>query len=303
MEDKQLIVVLGPTAVGKTALSIRLAQHFQTEIVSADSRQLYSGLDIGVARPSVAELESVPHHLVGFQPLGELFSAGRFEKIALDTLSELYKKFDRVICTGGSAMYIDALTHGLDELPSDERIQDELNSIQREKGMGVLVEELKLLDPVYAGQVDLANPHRVIRAIEICRITGKKYSDLRTGKDSRRNFSVVKIGLYAPRERLYERIHRRVDRMMEMGLEQEARALYPLRHLASLNTVGYKELFDCFDGTISLTRAVELIKQHSRNYAKRQMTWWRKDSTISWFDVTGENDILPAVIHEISKSR
>lgn len=279
---KQLIVVLGPTAVGKTAYAIELAKSQQTEIISADSRQIFKELNIGAARPSTEELAQVPHHFIATASIHDTYSAGRFERDALTKLAELFENHNTVVCCGGSMMYIDALVNGFDDLPTDGDVRDELSQRYKAEGIEVLQRELMRLDPEYYNQVDLQNPHRLIRALEVCVVSKSPFSELRRNAVKSRDFEVRKIGLDMERDRLYERINARVIRMMEDGLLEEARALWPNRHLQALNTVGYKELFDYFDGTCSLEEAVHKIQQHTRNFAKRQLTWWRRDGDIQW---------------------
>jgi len=279
---KQLIVVLGPTAVGKTAYAIELAKSLQTEIISADSRQIFKELNIGAARPSAEELAQVPHHFIASASIHEAYSAGRFEREALTKLAELFENHNTVVCCGGSMMYIDALVNGFDDLPTDGDVRDELSQRYKAEGIEVLQRELMRLDPEYYNQVDLQNPHRLIRALEVCVVSKSPFSELRRNAVKSRDFEVQKIGLDMERDKLYERINARVIRMMEDGLLEEARALWPNKHLQALNTVGYKELFDYFDGTCSLEEAVQKIQQHTRNFAKRQLTWWRRDGDIQW---------------------
>ncbi len=278
--EKKLIVVTGPTAIGKTALAIQVAQHFKTEIISADSRQFYKELNIGVARPTDAELLSAKHHFIGFLSITEDYSAGQFETDAFKVIDTLFQSNDYVICCGGSMLYTDALLYGLDELPSDKTVRETLQKAYEQYGISYLQKALKEKDEVYHGRVDLNNPHRLIRALEVCLISGRTYSALRKRQTAERPFETIKIGLMADRTWLYDRINRRVDMMMLDGLEVEARILYPMRHLNALNTVGYKELFDYFDKKLTLQESVEKIKQHTRNFAKRQLTWWRRDSDI-----------------------
>jgi len=279
---KKLIVIVGPTAVGKTAYAIEMAQSLGTEIISADSRQIFKELNIGAARPSETELRAVRHHFIASASIHEEYSAGRFEREALSKLSELFKQYDTVVCCGGSMLYIDALVEGMDDLPGDKSVREEWSKRLAEEGIEVLQHELSTLDPDYHAQVDLNNPHRLIRALEVCTVSGSTYSSLRTSMRKERNFAVQKMGIEMPREELYRRIDSRVLGMMELGLEEEARQLLPQRHLQALNTVGYKELFDYFDGNCSLDEAVAKIQQHTRNFAKRQLTWWRRQSDIQW---------------------
>jgi tRNA dimethylallyltransferase len=279
-----LVVVLGPTAVGKTPVAIQLARHFKTEIISADSRQLFRELPVGTAAPSKEEMQGVPHHFIGNLSVTQRCDAGQWAQQARAVLDGLFRTHDIVICAGGSGLYIDALLNGMDELPErDDYLRKELQLLFEEKGIAALQEKLQTLDPEYYAEVDIHNHKRLIRAIEVCLLSGEKYSGKRSGKAAELPFRVLKIGLEMDREKLYARINRRVQQMMDNGLEQEARAVLPFRDHNALATVGYRELFDYFDGKISLEKAVELIRQHSRNYAKRQMTWWRRDASIKWF--------------------
>ena len=279
---KKLIVVLGPTAIGKTAYAVALAESLGTEIISADSRQIFQELNIGVARPSEAELNAVVHHFVASASILEEYSAGRFEREALERLTDLFDRYDTVVCCGGSMLYIDALVEGMDDLPGDKSVREQWIKRLNDDGLEALQRELLQVDPEYYSQVDLSNPHRIIRALEVCAVSGKAYSSLRTAQGKKRNFEVNKIGLEMPREELYKRIDARVVGMMEKGLEQEALQLLPHRQLQALNTVGYKEMFDYFDGRCSLDDAVAKIQQHTRNFAKRQLTWWKRQSDIQW---------------------
>jgi tRNA dimethylallyltransferase len=279
---KKLIVVLGPTAIGKTAYAVALAESLGTEIISADSRQIFQELNIGVARPSEAELNAVVHHFVASASILEEYSAGRFEREALERLTDLFDRYDTVVCCGGSMLYIDALVEGMDDLPGDKSVREQWIKRLNDEGLETLQHELLQVDPEYYSQVDLGNPHRIIRALEVCAVSGKAYSSLRTAQGKKRNFEVNKIGLEMPREELYKRIDARVVGMMEKGLEQEALQLLPHRQLQALNTVGYKEMFDYFDGRCSLDDAVAKIQQHTRNFAKRQLTWWKRQSDIQW---------------------
>ncbi len=295
MGTKKLIVVLGPTAVGKTALAVQLAQHFRTEIISADSRQFFQELKVGVARPSDEELRAAPHHFVGFLPITSHYTAGAFERDALQLLTQLFEKHDHVICAGGSGLYIKALLEGLDDLPSDENIKARLKEELNNEGIASLQKKLEQLDPEYYAQVDKENPHRLIRALEICEITGEKFSVLRKGRSNERNFQTIKIGLTSDRQWLYNRINQRVELMMNDGLLDEVKSVFAHRHLNSLNTVGYKELFDHLEERTSLEEAVKLIQQHTRNFAKRQLTWWKREEDIRWVNADG-GDVLREVM-------
>lgn len=287
-----LVILLGPTAVGKTSLAIALAKRFNTVIFSADSRQLYKEIPIGTAQPTPQEIQEVAHFFVASNSITEHIDAGRYGMEARELLISEFKKHALIILAGGSGLYMDAVINGFDELPdANPTIRAELNLEFQEKGISVLQDELKKLDPIYFAQVDQHNPARLMRAIEICRLSEKKYSELRIGKAESNAFEVLKIGLDLPREELYARINNRVEVMFENGLEEEARSVFPYRKMNALQTVGYKELFDYFDGHLTKEKAIELIKQHSRNYAKRQLTWWRRDTAITWFHPTQLKEI------------
>jgi tRNA dimethylallyltransferase len=299
MSKKHLIVLLGPTGVGKTALSLSVAQHFKTEIISADSRQFYKNIKIGTAAPSLEELEAVPHHFIGHLELQDYYSAAQFEIDAMKRLELLFQKHDIVVLTGGSMLYIDAICKGIDDIPTvDEETRALLLKRYDEKGLEVLCQELKLLDPEYYAIVDRKNHKRVLHALEICYMTGKTFTSFRRQKPKERPFLIHKIGLRRDRQELYERINRRVDIMMNQGLLNEARQVYPYRHLNALNTVGYKELFVYFDDECTLEFAIEKIKQHSRIYSRKQMTWYKRDTNIKWFHPDDKEDILQVLTQE-----
>lgn len=282
---KSLLVVVGPTAVGKTALAIQLAQHFQTEILSADSRQFYREMAIGTAKPSPEELAMVPHHFVDSHSLAEPYSAGDFESQALAKLTELFQVHDQVVMVGGSGLFIKAVCEGLDNLPKAEAgVRERLNAEFEQDGIAGLQARLASLDPVYYAAVDQQNPQRIIRALEVCESTGQPFSSFLTKAQQQRPFQIITIGLNMPRPLLYDRINRRVDIMMEAGLVEEVRSLIEYRALPALMTVGYSEIFDYFDGQLTLAEAVDKIKQNSRRYAKRQLTWFNKDPNTSWFE-------------------
>lgn len=296
MNTKQLVVLVGPTGSGKTALSIRLARHYGIPVLSTDSRQFYRGIPIGTAQPTPEELRAAEHHFIASHDLEECLSCGSYEVQALERLEELFRRHDRVIAVGGSGLYVKALCEGLDDLPdADEALRSELSERLRREGVGALAEQLRELDPDYYASVDRRNPSRILRALEVCILSGRPYSSLRTGRRRERPFGVVKIGVDLPREELYARIDRRVDEMVAQGLEQEARAVYPLRHLSSLQTVGYREWFDCFEGRTTKAEAVELIKRNSRRYAKRQLTWFRRDGEIRWFHPSQTERIIACI--------
>ena len=284
MPIKRLLVVVGPTGSGKTDLSIRLALHYGAPILSTDSRQVYRGMPIGTAQPSVDQLQAVEHHFIASHDLTDNLNCGEYEVQALARLEELFADHDWVVAVGGSGLYVRALCEGMDDLPqADEPLRRELERRLAEEGLGALAEELRELDPEYCRTADLNNPARVMRALEVCLQTHMPYSRQRTGERRPRPFEIAKIGIDLPRDVLYDRINRRVDRMLADGLEAEARAVYPYRELNALKTVGYREFFDYFDGRIGYDEAVELIKRNSRRYAKRQLTWFRRDSEIRWF--------------------
>lgn len=288
-----LIVVVGPTGSGKSALAVELAKHYGASIISTDSRQVYRGLSIGTAQPTADELAAAKHYFIADREVEDNFNCGRYETEALALLEELFKTNRYVVAVGGSGLYVKALCEGMDSLPeADDEVRQMLKSRLESEGIGSLVEELRRLDPKYAEEVDLCNPARVMRALEVCLTTGKPYSEQRSGTVAERWFNIVKIGTDMPRDVLYERIDRRVDMMVEAGLVEEARTMYPKRELNSLQTVGYREMFDYFDGTITLAEAIELVKRNSRRYAKRQLTWFRRDEEIGWFAPTALDKIV-----------
>lgn len=298
-----LIVLIGPTGVGKTELSLKIAEHYHTEIISSDSRQLYADLKIGTAAPTPEQLKRVPHHFVGTLQLTDYYSAARYEEEVMEKLKELFQTHSSVVMTGGSMMYIDAVCKGIDDIPTIDSDTRELMLKRYEKeGLEALCAELKLLDPEYYAQVDVKNPKRVIHALEICYMTGKTYTSFRTRSQRKRPFNILKIGLRREREELYERINRRVDLMMEEGLLEEAKRVYPYRSLNSLNTVGYKELFKFLDGEWELPFAIEKVKQNSRIYSRKQMTWFKRDADITWFHPDQETEIMEYISRQIGQN-
>ena len=280
-----LINILGPTAIGKTSLSIKIANYYQTEIISADSRQFFKEMKIGTAVPEIEELKAAPHHFIQHISVENDYSVGDFEKEAIQKLEDLFKEKQLVVMVGGSGLYIKAVTEGLDDFPDvDPEIRQNLNSHLEKDGIDWLQKKLFVLDPEYYKNADVQNPHRLIRALEICIATGKPFSSFLNQDKENRNFKTINIGLTADREMIYERINQRVDIMIENGLVEEAKALYPQRNLNALNTVGYKELFKYFDEDWDLETAISEIKKNTRRFAKRQLTWFRKDDTIKWFE-------------------
>ena len=293
MQNKFLIVILGPTAVGKTAAAIDIAKDLGTEIISADSRQFFREMSIGTAKPTEQELRSVKHHFINSLSVTDEYNVGMFERDALKVLDKIFEKKNTAVMAGGSGLYINAVCDGFDEVPeADKEIRANITEMYKREGIEYLRSTLKKLDEEHYRKVDIKNPHRLIRAIEVCMTTGKPYSELRKGEKKKRNFTSVKIGLNMDREKLYQRINERVDEMMKAGLLEEVRSVAKHKNLNSLQTVGYKELFDHLDDKTDLARAVELIKQNTRNFAKRQMTWFRKDKNIKWFDAHEKEKII-----------
>ena len=281
-----LQIILGPTAVGKTDYAIAEALRVGSPVVSCDSRQLYRELRIGVARPDDAQLAAVPHYFIADRSISEPCSAGAYELEALQLLDKLFRDHETVVMAGGSGLYIDALCNGLDDFPdADPELRAQLSERLRTEGVAALRADLRVLDPETYATIDPANGQRIVRALEVTIATGRKYSSFKTHPAKERPFTIVKTGLKRPRPELYARIDARVDRMMEEGLLEEARALLPHRSLPALNTVGYKELFDYFDGRYDLAEAVRLIKRNTRHYAKKQLTWWARDPSIHWIDL------------------
>ena len=305
MALKYLISVVGPTAIGKTSLAIALAKHYKTEIVSADSRQFFEELRIGTAVPSKEELATVKHHFIQHKSIFKSYSVGHFEKEVIAQLSNLFNKHDCVIMVGGSGLYVDAVTKGLDEFPVvDPAIREELNKKLKESGIVELQTQLKLLDEIQYAKIDIENPHRLIRALEICIGSGQPYSSFLNKRKIKRPFKTITIGLKADRQVIYDRINQRVDLMIEAGLLEEARKLHPHRTLNALQTVGYKELFNYFDGEWDLDFAISEIKKNTRRFAKRQLTWYRKNEKIIWFDYNEDNvNIFKSIDNEISTLR
>lgn len=295
---KTLIVITGPTAVGKTALCLEIAKHFDIPIINADSRQIYRELRIGTAQPTKEQMQEVKHYFVGTLGLDDYYSASLFEQQVLECLEQQFLTNDYALLSGGSMMYIDAVCDGIDDIPT---IDDETRALMKQRladeGLEALVAELKRLDPEYYEIVDRQNPRRVVHALEICTMTGKTYTSFRKREKRQRPFQIIKIGLNRPREELYDRINQRVDQMMADGLLEEAKSLYSLRHLNALNTVGYKELFDHLEGRWPLEEAVERIKGNTRRYARKQLTWYKKDERMKWFHPQETEQIISYISH------
>lgn len=300
-----LIVITGPTAVGKTALCLEIAKHYDIPIINADSRQIYKGMTIGTASPTEEQQAEVKHYLVGKLELTDYYSASMFEQDVLDILKQQFNKSSDnniALLTGGSMMYIDAVCNGIDDIPTiDDDIREMMKQRLESEGLEKLCEELKILDPEYYDFVDKKNTRRVVHGLEICYQTGLTYTSFRKREKKERPFNIIKIALTRPREELYERINKRVDEMIAMGLEDEARSLYSLRHLNALNTVGYKEMFEYFDNTYSLEEAIERMKGNTRRYARKQLTWFKRDPKVVWFDANDTDSIKNYISESISK--
>ena len=301
MNKPSLIVLIGPTGVGKTELSLSIAEKYHTSIVSADSRQLYADLKIGTAAPTPDQLKRVTHYFVGTLKLTDYYSAAQYEAEVMKKLEELFQEHSTVLLTGGSMMYVDAVCKGIDDIPTvDKETRELMMKRYEEEGLENLCAELKLLDPEYYAIVDLKNPKRVVHALEICYMTGKTYTSFRTQSKKERPFQIIKVGLRRDREELYERINRRVDSMIEEGLVDEVRSVYEYKDLNSLNTVGYKEIFKYLDGEWDLPFAIEKIKQNSRIYSRKQMTWFKRDEEIAWFHPDQHEEIFNYIDAKLS---
>lgn len=297
MPQKNLIVLVGPTGVGKTETSLKLAEYFRAPIINADSRQIYKGMTIGTAAPTEEDRKRVTHYGVQFLNPGDYYSAAQFELDVMQLLEELFLKHDYVVLSGGSMMYIDAVCNGIDDIPTvDAETRKMMLERYEKEGLEPLVRELRILDPEYYRIVDLKNPKRVIHALEICYMTGKPYSSFRTNKKKERPFRIIKIGLKRDREILYERINNRVTKMLEDGLEDEVKALLPYRGSNALNTVGYKEMFAYLDGKMTYDEAADKIRQNSRIYSRKQMTWFKRDEQIQWFEPEKVQDIISHIV-------
>ena len=299
---KTLIVILGPTGVGKTETSLRVAEYFHIPIINADSRQIYRGIPIGTATPTQEQQQQAKHYMVEKLQIGDYYNASMFENDVLDLLEELFRSSDLALMAGGSMMYIDAVCNGLGNLPVvPDEIRETMKKRLNEEGLDSLCEELRRLDEDYYAIVDKHNYRRVVHALEIIHTTGQTFTSLRTGEIKQRPFNILKIGLTRPREQLYERINKRVDEMMEQGLLEEARSMYEHRSFNALNTVGYKELFAYFDGTWTLEEAIERIKGNTRRYCRKQLTWFQRDKDIRWIDLsqTSTDDVVQMIIQQV----
>jgi tRNA dimethylallyltransferase len=297
---KTLIVLVGPTGIGKTELCLKLAQHLQTEIISSDSRQIFKELKIGTAAPTLEQLALVKHHMVATHSVNDYYNAYEFEQDVLKLLEQFFVHHSQILMTGGSMMYVDAVCKGIDELPTiDTEVRQHVMDIHNNEGLEAVRRQLKMLDPAFYDQVDLKNHKRVMHAVEVCLMTGQPYSSLRTNSARKRPFNILKIGLDMDRETLYNRINQRVDIMVKDGLFEEAKAFYHLKDINALNTVGYKEIFAHWDGEYDADTAIELIKRNSRRYAKRQLSWFRRDKEINWFHPAQTDEIIKFVDNHI----
>lgn len=295
-QKKILLVIVGPTAIGKTALAIHLAGLFQSEIISSDSRQFFREMTIGTAKPTAEELSKIKHHFINSISICDDYDAGKYECEAGELINELFKRHNLLILVGGSGMYINAICNGFDEMPDvDENIREQLTEVYKKEGISVLQQQLNHLDPEHYNNVDLNNPQRLMRALEICLSTGQPYSTFRKGKGKPKDYTIIKIGLNTDREQLYKRINERVDEMLTSGLAEEVKKLAQHKQLNALQTVGYKEFFDYFDGKQTLDQTISMIKQNTRHFAKRQLTWFRKDESIKWFEPGEVNEIISYV--------
>jgi len=300
-DQKTLIVVVGPTAIGKTSLAIELAKHYRTEIISADSRQFFKEMSIGTAKPSEEELVAAPHHFINSHSVTQLFSTGDFEVQALALMDKLFANHDVLLMVGGSGLYINAICNGLDEMPEiDLNIREQLNQQFANEGIEAIRIQLAELDPEYFSKVDQSNPQRMIRGLEVVLSSGKKLSSFLTSNKKQRPFNIIKIGLNTEREKLYSQINHRVDLMVENGLVEEVKSLATYKELNALKTVGYSEIFDYLDGKIDLPTAIDKIKQNTRRFAKRQLTWFRKDTETTWFEPGQSSDVTKFLKSKLS---
>ncbi len=301
--QKTVILIVGPTAVGKTAAAVHLAQQFSTEIISADSRQCFKEISIGVAKPSAEELKLVKHHFINSHSVHDEVTAASYETYALNAVQQIFNEHNVAVMVGGTGLYIKAFCEGMDEIPAvKEELRTELQDKLKQNGIEWLQQQLTELDPLFAAKGEMQNPQRMLRALEIVLQTGKSIITFRKGEKQKRDFNIIKIGLDLPREELYNRINQRVDIMMDEGLLKEAESVYHLRHFNALQTVGYRELFDFFDGNCNLETAISKIKQNSRHYAKRQLTWFRRDEQIKWFHPKQITEIEQYIREEIKKA-
>jgi tRNA dimethylallyltransferase len=297
---KFLIVIAGPTAAGKTSVSIQVAKHFHSEIISADARQLYREMNIGTAKPAIEQLSEVSHHFINHLSIHYEYSAGKFEQEAITLMNDLYQQHEVLVMVGGSGLFIKAVLEGFDSIPpKDELVEKKIKALFKDEGIEALQKLLQQHDPVYYEKVDRNNSHRLIRALIVTLSSGKPYSSFRKSEQKSRDFISIKIGLQVDRKELYERINHRVDEMMQRGLLEEAKELFPHRNLIALQTVGYKELFEFLEGKVSLDKAVDLIKQNTRNYAKRQLTWFNKEKGMNWFSPDQWQAIISFAKHEM----
>ena len=300
--NKHLVVLCGPSGIGKTQVAIALAKQLRCDIISADSRQIYREMKIGTAVPALAELAAVPHHFIQSHSIHTYYNASKFEVEVLDFLEGYYKTKEFVLMVGGSGLYIDAVCKGIDDLPAiDPEVREKWATLFSEKGLYYLRRKVHEIDPDYLQQTDINNSKRLLKAIEVFEMTGKPYSTFLKHERKPRSFNVIKVGLDTDRKCLYDQINRRVDKMIKDGLMEEAEQLYPYRHLGPLNTVGYKELFACFDGTMGREEAIEHIKSHTRSYARRQLTWFRRDKEIHWFGPHESENILTFITESMLK--
>lgn len=304
MSTKTVIIIVGPTAVGKTSLSVSLAKHFNTEIISADSRQCFKELNIGVAKPTIEEQQGIPHHFIGSHSIHDFFTAANFETYALAGLEEIFKTKDIAIVIGGTGLYIKALMHGFDNIPEvPQMVRDDVKELYQHSGLEALKTALFSEDPEYAKTGEMLNPQRMMRALEVKRASGYSIRHFQQAVRTKRNFRMIELGLELPREILYEKINRRVDEMIEAGLQQEVRELYPYRNLNALQTVGYRELFDQMEGRLTIEEAINKIKQNTRHYAKRQITWFKADPMITWFQPGELQKIIDFLDKEIATGK
>jgi tRNA dimethylallyltransferase len=301
--DKFLVVVLGPTAIGKTDIAIRIAKFLNSSIISADSRQIFKELSIGTAKPSAQQLQSVIHHFIDHKSIKDYYNASMFEIEVSEMLATLFDQHQFVVMAGGSGLYINAVCEGIDDLPTiDPELRKKLTKQYQVEGIEGLRRQVKMLDPVYYATADLRNYKRLLKAIEVSLMTGKPYSSFLTKEKKNRDFKIIKVGLNRDRAELHDIINQRVDLMIQEGLIKEARTLLPFKDLNALNTVGYRELFDYFDNKISYEQAVELIKRNTRRYARRQITWFRRDKSIRWFHPNNFTEILQYILEESNVS-